>query len=138
MREVPTNSGVCKADIIKLLRDRQWHPATELVQTLSARINPETACRIFVRKSGGNDEQAAKKRAELPDDVRVAMGKRKIIDGLIHGDPFETAYETDTATFEKRKMVRLVGWHCWSCGVKQNGTGHEDKHLCRECAEAIE
>ena len=34
--------------------------------------------------------------------------------------------------------VRLVSWHCWSCGLAMmNGNGNQKEHLCDPCLEAM-
>lgn len=138
-RQVITNSGIGRADVEQLLLDRQWHSVTEVIQALAPRINPEEASRKYVHDVGGGpkQEEYKKRRAAEPPDVQVAMGKKKIVENLLHGHIFEVVLTADPASFEKQKMVRLAIWYCWSCGASQNGQGDSQRRLCSKCADAI-
>lgn len=145
MREVNTNSGICRADVVKLLLDREWHSMTEVVQALAPKISPEEASRIYITAVGGRNgtvdkrQEYMQRRASEPEDVRVALGKKKIVERIVYSDRrIETKSVGDPVTYERQAMIRLSYWHCWSCGAEQNGNGCEAKRLCKTCAEVME
>lgn len=116
-------------DVRKILIDREWHTAIEIVNSIGHLVRPEEASHRFFREN-------PRIANEVPLEVAVARGTealiRDVMRSAIMGDFVERAGPKPFVM----SRYRWIAWYCWSCGTKiftYERTGHG---LCVNCQDA--
>jgi len=128
--------------VIELFGDRRWHTLAEIMSHVRHRIRPEKAAWAYCNHFGGTADEdkknkIRKERQEKPYEVQVAHGRQILAVAQLSSYVSKGRYEKRGVGIEKE--YRLIAWHCWQCGKRQQGISGRNWaiHMCEPCDAAL-